>query len=280
MARTPKGRALGAALRRAREDRGWKMREFAAEIGRDPGVLSRWETGERTPKPEQVAQILTALGINGERYEEIVALAYGTDATMWVATSLPEQRQQLAAFIDYEQKAKTVTEVSPLLVPGLLQTRDYMQSMMASADIAPSEVVTRVAIRMSRRDVLTRSNPLQLLALVGEGVLHQVIGNRNTMIEQFRHLLDMCRYPNVDFRIIPYDSGWSPALEGSFVLLDPGNGIPAVQIEVRGSGLFLHDESDVDAYQQAAEMVLRVALSPTDSMVLIRQAIERLEKFG
>src|SRR5438309_3396611 len=106
VARTPKGRALGSALRKAREDCGWKMREFAIKIGRDPGVLSRWETGDRTPKPEQVAQILTALGINGERYEQIVALAYDTDAPLWFATSLPEQQKQLAAVIDYEQKAR------------------------------------------------------------------------------------------------------------------------------------------------------------------------------
>ncbi|GDY32056.1 helix-turn-helix domain-containing protein [Gandjariella thermophila] len=280
MARTPKGRALGAALRRAREDRGWKMREFAAAIGRDPGVLSRWETGERTPKPEQVAQILTALGINGERYEEIVALAYGTEAPLWVATSLPEQRQQLAAYIDYEQKAKTVTDVNPLLVPGLLQTKGYMQAMMSSGGIAPGEVVTRVAIRMSRREVLTRPNPLQLLALVGEAVLHQAIGSRDVMVEQFRHLLDMCRYPNIDLRIIPYDGGWSPALESQFSLIEPENAIPVVHVEIRDSGIFLHDEDAVAAYRRAAEMVLRVALSPKDSMRRIERAIERWENSG
>ncbi|MEU5851082.1 helix-turn-helix domain-containing protein, partial [Saccharopolyspora shandongensis] len=65
MTRTPKGRALGNALRAARQEQGLTVRGFAAQLGRDPGVLSRWETGDRIPKPEQVAQILTSLGVNG-----------------------------------------------------------------------------------------------------------------------------------------------------------------------------------------------------------------------
>jgi transcriptional regulator with XRE-family HTH domain len=280
VARTPKGRALGAALRRAREERGWKMREFAAEIGRDPGVLSRWETGERTPRPEQVAQILTALGINGEHYEEIVALSYGTDAPLWVAASLPEQRQQLAAYIDYEQKAKTITEVCPLLVPGLLQTRAYTEAMMSSAGIEPGDAATRVDIRMSRRDVLRRPNPLQFLALVGEGVLRQSIGGPDVMVEQFRHLLDMSRYPNVDLRVIPYDGGWSPPLESQFSLIEPEGGIPVVHVEIRDSALFLHGEYAVNAYRKAVDTVLGVALGPQDSVRLVERSIERWEKSG
>lgn len=49
MARTPKARALGAALRQAREDKNLLLRELATAINRDIGVLSRWGTGERTP---------------------------------------------------------------------------------------------------------------------------------------------------------------------------------------------------------------------------------------
>ena len=64
--RTPKARALGSAMRKAREERGLTLRAFAAQLGRDPGVLSRWENGERTPRVDQVAQILTLLGYRGQ----------------------------------------------------------------------------------------------------------------------------------------------------------------------------------------------------------------------
>ena len=87
----------------------------------------------------------------------------------------------------------------------------------------------------------------------------------------------MCQRPNIDLRIVPYRSGWSPALEGAFTLIEPESAIPAVHIEARGSGLFLHDEDDVNAYRRAAEMVLQVALSPSDSIGLINQALDRWE---
>lgn len=124
MARTLKARALGSALRQAREEKGLLLRELASAIKRDIGVLSRWETGERTPKPELVAQILTRLDVDGDRYDEIMTLAYGTDESQWVATTLPEQRQQMAAYVDWEQNASRIVEVAPLLVPGLLQTSE------------------------------------------------------------------------------------------------------------------------------------------------------------
>jgi transcriptional regulator with XRE-family HTH domain len=59
MARPPTAHALGRALRHAREDGGLTLRELGAKLERDHGVISRWETGERTPRPDQVAQFLT-----------------------------------------------------------------------------------------------------------------------------------------------------------------------------------------------------------------------------
>jgi hypothetical protein len=59
-----------------------------------------------------VAQILTRLGVNGQRYEEIINLTEGIQVSQWLAVSLPKQRH-------LEQSA---TQVAPLLVPGLLQT--------------------------------------------------------------------------------------------------------------------------------------------------------------
>ncbi|MGQ0840611.1 Scr1 family TA system antitoxin-like transcriptional regulator, partial [Actinokineospora sp.] len=129
MAKKPKAVALGSALRQARLDKGIKLREFAMRIDRDPAMLSRWETGDRLPKPEQVARILTVLDVGNDRYADIMTLVHGTDEPQWVATTLPEQRQQMSAFLDYEQNATAITEVAPLLIPGLLQTTDYIRTI-------------------------------------------------------------------------------------------------------------------------------------------------------
>ncbi len=277
MTKTPKGRALGSALRQARQDRDLTVRAFASQLGRDPGVLSRWETGERTPKPEQVAQILTSLGVNGDEYEEIIQLTYGANDSNWVATTLPAQRQQLAAYIDFEQNATKILEVSPLLIPGLLQTSDYIRIIMTEAEVPAGELAARVAVRIGRRDVITRNAPAQYVALIGEAALRQLLGGREVMAEQIRYLLEMTRRPNIDLRVFPFGSGWHPALEGPFHLIETGEGT-VVHLENRKSALFLHEKSDVRTYQRAAEKVLGVAMSQAESVKLIRYIANSMEK--
>ncbi|HET9141876.1 helix-turn-helix transcriptional regulator, partial [Actinophytocola sp.] len=223
MARTPKARALGAALRQARGDRNLLLRELATEINRDIGVLSRWETGDRTPKPEQVAQILTKLGIAGPRYDEIMTLAYRTDESQWVANTQPERRQQMAAYLEWERNATHIVEVAPLLIPGLLQTGEYTRAIMTAAGVPKNEIESRVTTRIQRRDVITRPKPAELLVLLGRCALSQDVGGRRVTIEQLKHLLEMAARTNIELRIVPDHRGWHPGLEGAFGLIEAGS---------------------------------------------------------
>jgi transcriptional regulator with XRE-family HTH domain len=275
--RTPRARALGRALREAREETGIKLRAFADVLGRDPGLLSRWETGERTPTSEQVAQILTKLDVKGDRFDEIIALARGAHSPRWLAVTIPEQRQQFAALLELEETATRVTIITPLLMPGLLQTNDYIRTIMIMG-APPGEVSARLAARIGRKEVLVRPKPLHLFALVGEAALRQLVGSAEIMAGQLRYLLTMASWSNVDVRVIPFESGWHPGLEGPFVLLESKQWSPVVQLESRRSLLLLHEEADVVPYQDAAELVSNVALGPDESAGLISDYAERWEQ--
>ena len=278
MAGTAKGRALGGALRKARTERKLSLRQLAAKINRQPGVLSTWETGTHIPKPDQVAQILVTLEITGDRYDEIIALAYDNDAPLWVATSLPERLQQLSALVDFEQNAATLTDVSPLMIPGPLQTSNYIRAAMIDARIPAGDVAARVAMRIGRRDVIDRSNdPVQYIALVGQTALTHVIGDRAIMAEQLRFVIKMAQRPNLTVRAIRSDSGWHPALEGPFYLIEFADMAPLVHLENRRSGLFLHKSDDVGVYKLAAESVLKATMSESETIKLIADLIARME---
>ncbi|WP_246456724.1 helix-turn-helix domain-containing protein [Saccharopolyspora gloriosae] len=233
---------MGKALRQAREEHGLTLRAFAKRLERDPGVLSRWETGDRTPRPEQVAQALTSLGINGERYEEVVALAHGADDPNWVATTLPAQRQQLEALIDLERRATKIIEVSPLMIPGLLQTSDYIGAVMKGGGVPESELAARTSRRISRRESVIGHQPAELVAFIGEAALHQVIGDRSVLRAQLRFLDQVAAKPNIELRVVPLASGWHPGLEGLFLLIRSELG-EVVHLENRKSGLFLWPDS-------------------------------------
>lgn len=273
MARTPKGMRLAAALRDARQSRGITLRELGNRIARNSGALSRYETGERTPKPEDVAQILTALNIRGEQYDEILSLSYGTDDPGWVAWNVPDQRQQLAAMLEAERTALRIDHVAPSIFPGLLQARSYTTAIMSGGGLSADEIVTRVSIRMGRRDSLSREDPLEFVSFIGEAALRWMVGGCGVMIDQLRHVLSVSERANVHVRVVPFSSGWQPSLDGQFMVIDGA----IVHIETRASGIFLHSPDDVRSYVDAVDAVRHVSCSEAESRAMLADRLRELE---
>jgi len=275
---TPKAMALGAKLRAARVSKKLSLRELAKLVGSEHTSLSRYELGERSPTPEQAAAILAVLGVNGAAADEAIALARDTTGTSWLAIGLPDLRSQMSALLEVEQITTRIVDVSPLLIPGLLQTGPYARQIMRLGGAPDDEVETRVAVRIGRRDILVRDNPAHLTALIGEPVLHQMIGGPRVMEGQLTHLLRMAERPNIDIRVIPGDADWHHGLEGPFVILTIDQNTSLVHLENRRSGLFLQEEGDLAAYQDAAEKVLNVAMSAEQTAALIAREAERIKR--
>lgn len=55
-------KADGLLIRRKRAEQGHGMNRFAALVGLDGSTLSRIETGQRNPRPENLKKIADALG--------------------------------------------------------------------------------------------------------------------------------------------------------------------------------------------------------------------------
>ncbi|MGH3859700.1 helix-turn-helix domain-containing protein, partial [Actinokineospora sp.] len=60
---TPRTRALASALRRARTETSFGVREVSRRLGMSHTTISQWETGKRVPHPEDVAAMLAAIGL-------------------------------------------------------------------------------------------------------------------------------------------------------------------------------------------------------------------------
>ncbi|SNR81722.1 Transcriptional regulator, contains XRE-family HTH domain [Haloechinothrix alba] len=274
---TPKARAIGAELRRARESAGYGLRELATEVGTSHASLSRWETGQRAPRPEDVAVFLTAVNAPAEQREELIELARDPDGSHWLSINMPDRQRQLATLLEIERDATAITAVSPLLIPGLLQTADYARAMMIAGDVDHDEIDMRVAVRVGRREAITRRNPARLSAVIWEPVLYQEIGGHELMADQLRTLHDYGHRDNVELRVIPTRCPWHPGLEGPFALTEFDDRDAVVHLENRISGLFLHDPDEVKRYRDAVNKVREVAMSPSDSLRLVADVINSKE---
>ncbi|NHD16759.1 MULTISPECIES: helix-turn-helix transcriptional regulator [unclassified Actinopolyspora] len=271
----PKARALGAELRECRIAAGVKQRELANQLDVSYVSISRYETGARTPKPEDVAQILATLGVVGAKYDELVDMARDADQPNWLDTSHTGIRRELTTLIEFERTAQRITDVATIVIPGLLQTSDYARAILGETS---NDVDARVAMRVGRRDALMRRDAPEFVALIWEVALREPLGGYRTMVDQLHHITAMAERPNITVQILPAGSTrWHPAHAGSFILFNFPKSAPIVHVEHFHSTAFLHKEKDVLAYEAATTTLQQLAMSPEDSVGLIAKIRDEME---
>jgi hypothetical protein len=279
--RGTKAATLGAQMRDARLQYkpGSSVRSMCGPLGVKHPTVSRWETGERAPRPEDVAAYMVAIGAPAELREKLVDMARDTSRRPWLTMTVgrhPEDQGQFAAMLEIERTAQELTHVAPLLVPGMLQTPDYARAVFVEADVPPDLIDTRVAVRIGRQAALTRRDPLHFRAYIWEPVLHALLGGEETMGDQLQHLLDFGARSNVDIRVIPTRTPWNPGWEGPFsvaIFPDSVERGPVVQLENKVSALYLDEPDEVAPYLKAGVRAEEVAISSEASAELIAGVI-------
>ncbi|WP_243791825.1 helix-turn-helix transcriptional regulator [Saccharopolyspora gloriosae] len=272
---TPKARALGAELRECRTAAGLTQQQLGEQIGISYVSISRYETGTRTPKPEDVAQILATLGVTGDRYSSLVEMTRGADQPNWLDTGVGI-RKELTRLIHFERTATAITDVATNIIPGLLQTADYARAVMA--DMASDEIEPYVTMRVGRREVLTRRNPVRFTAFISETALRDRIGGADVMLDQLRHLEMAMESDNITIHVIPAVSErWHPAHVGSFSYYTFAKTSPIVHLEHYSSAVFLYDDVDVVSYAPALATLREVVMSRDHSANLIADIARDLE---
>jgi transcriptional regulator with XRE-family HTH domain len=274
---SPGARILAGSLRKAREATGMSLRELGKRIGISYSVISYWETAQRVPSPEDVASFLTAVGVTGEEKGSILKVARDAEAPNYLAVGVPGISQQLNGVLECERTASAMTEWSPQLIPGLLQTSGYARAILGASDEPRAQIEHRVTLRAGRRDALTLKQPLHLDAVIGESALRQRIGGTEAMGEQLRHLMRFAELRSVTLRVIAEHGDWHPGLMGPFVLYEFPTAPAIVHLEHHRSGVFVFDSDDVAVYKIAADTLREKAMSPDQSKGLIAEIADEME---
>jgi transcriptional regulator with XRE-family HTH domain len=274
---TPRSRALGFGLRTAREARKLGVRELARMAKVAAQSLSHWESGTRVPTTEQVALLLGALRVDPVERKRLLELASNAREPNWLEHSIPGISPRLSAFIEYERTASAIFAWEPLLIPGLLQTPDYVRTILAAAGRPRAEEELRIKVRLMRQEVLTGWNSSPYTALLAETALRQRRGGTEIMAPQLRHLAEMAQRRNVSLRVLPDNEEFHPGLNGSFVIFDYTDLPPIVFVEQYRGSAYLYDEQQVADYQAAQRAMAALALSEQESCALIREVIADLE---
>lgn len=266
---------LGAELRELRQRAGMTVVRVGEALGFHHSTISRWERGESMPDDADTAAALAIYGVRGTERDRLVELARLNCVEDWVA---PHGGAQLAALMEYERRAERITEVHPLLIPGLLQTRCYARTLMLDGG-APVEAAERGSeIRIGRQAVLTGRRPPKYTAIIGELAIRHAPCDVHVMAEQLDHLLVLGERPNIDVLVVPLDLGrFTHALIGQFILLEPLREKPVVQVESTGSMTMLANERTVARYQARVDKIRADALDARSSAHRIAEIAKDLE---
>ncbi len=267
--------ALGAELRRLREACGLTLLQVAEQVGISQGHLSKMEAGKRTQQLEDVASLCTVYQVAGQERRDLLDLAKrSAEPGMWRPLVF---RSRLATLRLLESRATALFSFETVLIPGHLQTIPYMQAVMRGGLIDDEEEIDRrVAARLQRQSTIRR-RCTPMTAIVCESALRGQIGGAEVMAAQLRHLVEAVDRPNITMRVVPVSVGAHPGLNGPFIRLRFADRAGVVFVGCGNSSLFLEHPDDIESYKDITVELMRLALSPHDSVALTRSIAADLE---
>ncbi|GGL16806.1 transcriptional regulator [Sphaerisporangium melleum] len=245
----------GRELRHYRQAAGLTQAQLAQKIHFSESLISGVETGQLPASPDFAQSCDTTLTTGG-------ALSRLLD---W------RRAQALPAWFgkwrDTEQAATVLRTYQPLMIPGLLQTEDYVRALLGDNEEA-------VAARLERQVVLARKDPAppMLRAVIDESVLRRLVGGPDVMRLQLEHLLEVA-CPEISVQIVPEGFVRSGLLAGFSVATVEG-GVEVAYFETAVRGLTTSDHDDVSAALRLFEAIRIDALPLSMSMELIKRTLE------
>jgi transcriptional regulator with XRE-family HTH domain len=272
---------VGAQLRRLRTDLGLSRAEAAEAIRASEWKIHRLENGQVGFKRRDLVDLLTFYGVTDpDEVEELLEMAADANSPGWWQPYGDLLPAWFRAYVDLEAAAALIRTYEGQLIPGLLQTDDYMRALVHGAHLDDSggEVGRRVRLRMARQMLLTREQPPRLWAVVDEAALRRPVGGLEVMRAQLERLLEVSKLPNVTLQILPFGTGAHPAMGNSFSILRfPDEELPdLVYLEHLTNAVYLDKRPEVERYLDVMELLCDQSEPPAKTEEFINRILSEL----
>ncbi|TDC43176.1 helix-turn-helix transcriptional regulator [Micromonospora sp. KC213] len=277
-------RQLGRLLRQAREEAGINLEAAAEALEWSRAKMYRLEGGHTSLRTHDVKLMCDLYGTASDLTEVLVSLAKESKARGWWHAYGEVIPGWFELYVGLEAAACYVRHYEPNLIPGLLQTPEYMSAVFATKQSrSPQEVAQKVALRMERQKLLARRSPAapRFEAIIDEAVIRRPIGDLEAWRRQLAHLVNASQARNVSFRVLPLNVGPHKAsVAGAFIVLDfPALGTrPAepstIYCESLTGSLYLDRPSEVETYVDAWQTLWKLALDECASEDLVSIVIK------
>jgi len=269
---TVRRRRLGQELRRLRELKGMTAEEVAERLLVSQSKISRLENGRRSISQRDVRDLCGVYEVEDHRIvDSLMQMAKDSRQQGWWHSfgDIP-----YSVYIGLETDAASLRVYDPQVVPGLLQTKQYAEALIAGAlpETATTEIEKRVQVRMRRQErISTEETPLRLWTVLDEAALRRVVGNKSLMRDQLEQLVEQSQLPHVTVQVIPFEMGAHPGLNGQYAILEFPDAADSSVVYIEGvtSDLYLEKANDVQKYSVMYEHLRAQALNVEQSRQFI-----------
>ncbi|MEV7675660.1 MULTISPECIES: helix-turn-helix domain-containing protein [unclassified Streptomyces] len=261
---TVRRRRLGQELRKLREAKNMTAEQVAERLLVSQSKISRLENGRRSISQRDVRDLCGVYEVEDERMvDSLMQMAKDSRQQGWwhAFGDIP-----YSVYIGLETDAESLRMYEPQIIPGLLQTHEYAEAVIAGAlpESTPADIEKRVQVRTRRQErIRDEERPLRLWAVIDEGALHRIVGSRQLMVQQLEHLLEQSQLPHVTVQVMPFDMGAHPGISGQYSILEfpDTSDSSVVYIEGVTSDLYLEKTQDVGKYSVMYEHLRAQALN-------------------
>ncbi|WP_189324999.1 helix-turn-helix domain-containing protein [Streptomyces flaveus] len=259
------GRAmLGQTLKVLREKAGKSLGQLADETGYEKSYLSRLESGERLSKVTVMEDL--------DGY-------YGAGDLLvrhWHAARFDAFKDQYKEFMGLEATARVMQKFSPG-IPGLLQTEDFARGVLSGAQTTAGgdeAIEEQVAARLGRQYLLRQKPEPDVRIIMDEFALRRPAADGETWRDQLLRLESAAMRPNLALQVLPFSAGAHHHMNGSLTLLWQQDGSAVAYKEGNGCSRLIEDLDEVLRHRLSYDRLRDLALSPSDSLALIRDVLE------
>ena len=269
-------RRLRTELRRARSGASLTQPQVAQAMDWSLSKIIRIETGAVGVSTNDLRALLNLYNIHDpHRTNELIELAKASRLQSWWSKYREVISPQYFQLIGYVEAASVLRTYEPLLVPGLLQTVGYAQTIMQEhADIdTPADLIqTRIEIRLARQKLLEQPSAPTMIFVFDEAVVRRLIGEQDIVKDQINRLIELASRPNITIEIIPFSAGLHRGMLESFVIAefsDPEDS-DVLYRETSRETIISHEEAEeISGYREVFEDLRRISLGADGSLAFL-----------
>ena len=271
-------RRLSERLGELRVGTGYTANHVCDILNWGRGKVGRFEANQwKRPEMSDVRDLLRIYGVEGSRSDEIEEMAMKARARPWWR-DFPEIFD--GEFPGYENDASSIGVFMPLILPGLLQTEAYIESLLRTGPRPPQWRRKAVESRLRRQEILDRTDGTapRLTAVITEASLLYRWGTHIDRQEQIAHLIDTAGRPNIELRVQRFEDG-PPTAGFSMVNLFgfDGQDPSLVFVETDYNIEEVSKRDAVNGYVQSFSRACNGALDPGDTVEYLEHLANQLE---